>query len=74
MVGPPCPRQLSAATEMNFDDFCRRARINATVSKHAHYVTGSHGIYQVTSEPKYTEQILYTAYPQRPFPFQPHQS
>ena len=63
MVGPPRPSQLSAATEMNFDDFCRRARYFATVSKQAHFVTRTNGMYQVTAEPKYTEHILFTARP-----------
>ena len=55
---------------MNFNDFCQRARINALVSKQAHYVTLVDGHFKVTTEPNYTEQIRYTAYPQRPFPFQ----
>jgi hypothetical protein len=51
---------------MNFDDFCRRARYFATVSKQAHFVTQLNGMYQVTAEPQYTDQILYTARPLTP--------
>jgi hypothetical protein len=52
--------------QMSFDDFCRRARYYATVSKQAHFVTQLNGIYQVTAEPQYTDHILYTARPITP--------
>ena len=48
---------------MNFEDFCRRAKYFATLSKQAHFVTRINGMYQVTSEPKYTDHILFTARP-----------
>ena len=51
---------------MSFDDFCRRARYFATVSKQAHFVTQLNGMYQVTAEPQYTDHILYTARPVTP--------
>jgi hypothetical protein len=52
--------------QMSFDDFCRRARYFATVSKQAHFVTQLNGMYQVTAEPKYTDHIVYTARPVTP--------
>jgi|GEM_PF-3043041 len=55
---------------MTFDDFCRRARYFAMVSKQAHFVTQINGMYQVTAEPKYTDHILYTARPSTPSFFQ----
>ena len=55
---------------MNFENFCQRARINAVVSKQAHYVTLVNGHFEVTTEPKYTEQIRYTACPNSPYPIQ----
>ena len=70
MVGPPSQSQLSTANEMNFNDFCQRARVNAVVSKQAHYVTLVDGQFKVTTEPQYTDQIRYTAYPERPFPLE----
>jgi len=62
----PLARANYPATQMNFDDFCRRARYFATVSKQAHFVTQLNGMYQVTAEPQYTDQILYTARPLTP--------
>ena len=61
------PKQLLPGS-MNFNDFCQRARVNAVVSKQAHYVTLVDGQFKVTTEPQYTDQIRYTAYPERPFP------
>ena len=58
---------------MNFENFCQRARINAVVSKQAHYVTLVNGHFEVTTEPQYTEHIRYTAYPNSPYPIQQFQ-
>ena len=61
--------QLSAKP-MNFDDFCRRARLYALTSKTAHYVTYVNGHYAVTTSPASTTVIRYVAVadPQTRFP------
>lgn len=46
---------------MNFDDFCRRARLYALTSKTAHYVTFDNGHYAVTTTPASTTVIRYVA-------------
>ena len=48
---------------MTFDDYCRRARLNALASKQAYYVTEVEGGYQVTTDPPSTEVIKYVARP-----------
>lgn len=48
---------------MTFDDYCRRARLNALASKTAYFVTEVEGGYQVTTDPPNTDAIKYVARP-----------
>ena len=48
---------------MTFNDYCRRARLNALASKQAYYVTQVRGGYEVTTNPRSTEVIKYVAKP-----------
>ena len=48
---------------MKFEDYCRRARLNALASKKAYFVTEVEGGYQVTTDPQNTEAIKYVARP-----------
>lgn len=46
---------------MTFENYCARARLNAIVEDRAQFVTLINGIYAVTTNPKNTDSICYTA-------------
>lgn len=48
---------------MNFQELCVRARLNALISKQAHYVCLVDGALLLTNTPRYIDHIRYIAKP-----------